>query len=53
MTVTDFQTKLSVTEVRTSLRATYLILSDGSTARISDAVLEQLKNLPPTTGRTP
>lgn len=42
---TNFQTKLGVVDVRTTLRATYLMLNDGSTVRVSDEILEQLRRL--------
>jgi hypothetical protein len=42
---TNFQTPLFVKDVRTSLRATYLMLNDDTTVRLPDGILKTLKGL--------
>jgi len=53
MTYTNFQTTLYVTEVLTSLRSTYLRLNDGTTIKVADSILQQLKHLAPAKERMP
>lgn len=50
---TDFQTSVYVDDVRTTLRATYLILTDGSTVRVTDSMLKRLQGVGPAAERMP